>query len=451
MTVCSGVSDEVSSQIEREIESALEPRRFIAEGACFAFVSALHEVESKIAELERAEPGRAALLYEVFLAGCYEKGNELDDSADHFAPFVQSLYCGWVRARQNSGADREETARKLLDWMDTDPFAYSNELENEAVKIFDEPGLGAFKVVALERFETVIKGDADTEEGKRKRDYEAGRFIEMLRAVYREGRNVAEYQAFVERVGITAGDCRTLAEMCSAEGRTEDAWSWVERGLAIAKDSEWGAEYHLVKLRRALLKEFGRTEELLQEVWNAYLKSPGKYRYEELMEYVPDAEREIWHEKAMDAASKGDLREAIDLFLKTEEIERLARRLRRIGNEKLENMSHYTTEPAAKVLEGIHPDLAARLWRAQGMRIIKARKSKYYDAALSNFEKARLCYEAAGLSSEWRQVVDDVLADHKRKSGFIAGFKEIADGQKFVPTPTFLERAKMHWESRKWE
>jgi hypothetical protein len=60
-------------------------------------------------------------------------------------------------------------------------------------------------------------------------------------------------------------------------------------------------------------------------------------------------------------------------------------------------------------LEKGHPDLAARLWRAPGMRIANAKKSKYYDAALSNFERARDCYQRAGLAVEWEQIVRRVL------------------------------------------
>jgi hypothetical protein len=42
-----------------------------------------------------------------------------------------------------------------------------------------------------------------------------------------------------------------------------------------------------------------------------------------------------------------------------------------------------TKEPAAKKLENTHPDVAARLWCAQDMRIVYAKKSNYYHAALS--------------------------------------------------------------------
>jgi hypothetical protein len=43
---------------------------------------------------------------------------------------------------------------------------------------------------------------------------------------------------------------------------------------------------------------------------------------------------------------------------------------------------------------------AARLWRAHGMCIVKAGKSKYYDAAISDFERARRCYARAGLAAD---------------------------------------------------
>jgi hypothetical protein len=67
----------------------------------------------------------------------------------------------------------------------------------------------------------------------------------------------------------------------------------------------------------------------------------------------------------------------------------------------LEQVRHYATQPAVKKLVKPHPDLAARLGRVQGMRMVDAKKSKYYNAALSNFERARDCYQRAGLATQW--------------------------------------------------
>jgi uncharacterized Zn finger protein len=86
------------------------------------------------------------------------------------------------------------------------------------------------------------------------------------------------------------------------------------------------------------------------------------------------------------------------------------------------------SEPIAKKIEKSHPDLAARLWRAQGLRIVNTKKSKYYDAALSNFESAKRCFERAGLGAEWKKTVSQVRADHHRKSGFMSGFQRLVAG-----------------------
>jgi hypothetical protein len=102
--------------------------------------------------------------------------------------------------------------------------------------------------------------------------------------------------------------------------------------------------------------------------------------------------------------------------------------VRRSRNEALENVSHYATERAAKKLEKTHPDVAARLWCAQAMRVVNAKKSKYYGAALSNLERARRCFEMAGLPAAWQRVVEKVRSTHHRKTGFMASFEEIVAG-----------------------
>jgi len=149
-------------------------------------------------------------------------------------------------------------------------------------------------------------------------------------------------------------------------------------------------------MHRELLTRLGRGNEAIEAAWADFREDPGKYSYDELMKFVPKTRRAAWHKKAMDAAKGDDLQSLIELFIDTKEMIRLADLVRGATDETLETVSHYATEPAAEKLEKAHPDLAARLWRAQGMRIVNAAKSKYYDAALSNFGRARRCYERAG-------------------------------------------------------
>jgi len=88
----------------------------------------------------------------------------------------------------------------------------------------------------------------------------------------------------------------------------------------------------------------------------------------------------------------------LELLVETRETERLAELVHFTTDAVLENISHDATEPAAMKLEKPHPELAARLWRAQAMRIVDAGKSKYYEAAAANLERARKCYLRAGLA-----------------------------------------------------
>ena len=104
--------------IEGDIEVALNPGAFIPGRACSSFVTDLRRVATKVEKVNGTNPARAVELYETFLAGCYEKAHELDDSSGSFREFVGDLFCAWIKARQAAGADPNDTAARLLAWMD---------------------------------------------------------------------------------------------------------------------------------------------------------------------------------------------------------------------------------------------------------------------------------------------------------------------------------------------
>lgn len=66
-------------------------------------------------------------------------------------------------------------------------------------------------------------------------------------------------------------------------------------------------------------------------------------------------------------------------------------------------------------LDKVHPDLAARLWRAQGM---------------------------------WVKTVSHVRAEQHRKTAFMSGFESLVAGAGPSDEPCFLERAKARWSGR---
>lgn len=434
--------------IERQMELALSPGAFIPDRATFSFVSDLQEVAAIIGKIARAEPVRAATLYETFLAGCYEKAQEIHDSSGSFGLFVHDLICAWIKARQASGADPDQTAALLLARMDNDPYALCYDIEKDAAKAFNKAGLVAFERQIRARFESAAAAKRTPGKPGHEAEYLRRRWSEALRTIYLAQRNLPAYAALATQTGLTTRDCHALAAMLVTGRKPEEALAWVERGLSLDREGPHGcstADYHLTGLHRELLTKLRRGNEAIEAAWADFQKHPGKYSYDELMKFVPRNERAAWHKKAMDAAEGDDLGSLMELFIETKEIKRLAELVRGVADVGLEKVSHTSTEPAAEKLEKAHPELGARLWRAQGMRIVNAAKSKYYDAALSNFERARRCYERAGLGAEWADTVRYLRTSHRRKTGFMSGFEALAAGAVRGGQPSFLERAKTRW------
>jgi len=437
--------------IEQAIELALNPGSFIPDRACFSFVSDLDQVAAKIATLVASEPSPAVTLYETFLAACHSKVEELDDSSGSFSRFVGDLYCGWIKARQAAEANPDETAARLLSWMDGDDHGFCYHLEKEAAKAFDKAGLVAFVTQVRAKFASAATaGPKAGGTFSDNPDYLRRRWGEVLRTLHAAQNDVAAYIALAEETNLTAQDCHAIATLLIGRRKPEEALGRVGRGIDLDKAAPHGsmAGLDLAKLKRDLLTKLGRGGEALDAAWADYRAHPSKYTYKDLMKYVPKAERHTWHEKAIEAATGTDLSSAMDLLVAAKELDRLADLARQATDNALEGVSHYTTEPVAKKLEKPYPGLAARLWRAQGMRIINAKKSKYYAAALSNFERAKRCFERAGLDTEWKNTVSQVRVGHHRKSGFMLGFERLAAGVGPSDEPSFLERAKARWSER---
>ncbi|MDT8319273.1 MAG: hypothetical protein RQ826_01965 [Xanthomonadales bacterium] len=440
--------------IEQEIELVLNPGAFIPYRASFSFVSDLDEVAAKIARLVSSDPARAATLYETFLAACYLKIEELDDSSGNFGEFVENLYCGWIEARQADGADPDETASRLLTWIDQDDYGFCYGLEMAAVKVFDKPNLSAFVKRVRARFDAAAQKSVKEDDTFWERpDYLCRQWGEILRTLYAARKDVAAYIALTEETGLTAKDCHVVATLLVSKRKPGEALSWVERGFEVDRQAPHGstAGYDLAKLKRDLLTRLGRGDEALDAAWSDYLRDPATYTYDDLMKYVPKGQHKEWHEKAIEAAMGADLHATMDLLLDTRELNRLAELVRQTRDDELEDLSHYATEPVARKFEKPHPDLAARLWRAQGLRIVNAGKSRYYDAALANFERAWHCFERAGQEDEWSETVCQVRADHYRKSSFMPGFERLAEGVGPSDEPTFLKLAKARWKAKEWK
>ncbi len=440
--------------MEAEIEHALDPGRFVSDRGCFRFVDSLEQVAAAIGRLVTDDPERAATLYETFLAGCYEKAEEVDDSSGSFGMFAQSLISGWITARQAAEACPQQTTARLLACMDNDQYGFCHRLEREIATVFDEAGLAAFIDQIRSRFEAADQAataSVGSDQAARRRRAETLRWAETLRSLYATQGDLNAYVELADRTGLTTDDCLTAANLLVTRGDPAQALSWVERGLELDTHRPYPsfAAHSLTELKPRLLANLGHGEQALETAWANYRKHPDQYSYDRLMTFVPQAERPAWHDRAITAALDGDgdryLPAVIELLLHTDETGRLGQLAARTSDSSLEGVGHHAAEQAGTALEPGHPSEAARIWRAQGMRILKAGKNKYNSAALRYFEHAKRCYQQADQPAQWQQVIDEVYAQHSRKTSFLPHFDEIVTGIDRTPQPSFLDQAKTRW------
>lgn len=422
--------------IEYAIEDAIKPGDFIGYNEGWSFISGLEKVNEQIDGVADKQPLQAVDLIETFIAVCYEKAEEIDDSSGSFGMFVEELFCPWVNARQKGNCDPRETVTRLLSWMDDDDYGFTYQLEKSVSKVLSPQGLNEFAATIRIRFDA-----------ERKKDHHHRQLGESLKTIYAAGRDLKSYILICEETVFLPKDCEIIAGLLLSRRKPAKALEWVEKGLIIQKDGRLyrGSSYNLETMKRDILTKLGRTEEALEDAWQNFLKHPDEFSHKELIRHIPKQQRIEWYPRILEVINTAPLSSAITLLLRLQENERLAQRLRKISDGSIESLSHYTINPAAEELAGDYPDVAAKLYQAMGFRIINAGKSKYYDAALSNFEQAKRCYEKADLELVWMETIEKVMNDHARKYSFMPGFKQVVAGKGPSTEPSIIERAKTRW------
>jgi hypothetical protein len=214
-----------------------------------------------------------------------------------------------------------------------------------------------------------------------------------------------------------------MATILAAKDDPAAALTWTERGLGIE------TSYDLRSKHRELLTVLGRHDEAIQHEWSHFTQVPTIYSYQTLMELVPGTARATWHDRAIEAAvqSGASLSVLLPLLVDTEETARLACVIDQCTDDHLSHAGYRTVE-AAEALDESCPEQAARLWRALGLDIVNAGKSKQYAAAVEYFGRVQRCFAVAGLPDCWDELVDQVRANHYRKAGFIREFEKVVTG-----------------------
>jgi len=419
------------ANLKRAIVNALEPGRFIAWRGVGDFIEELDEVREELLPMGDADgqPAEAAELLETFIAGCYEKADEIDDSSAEFCVFVTEIYADWIRARQAAGADPAETAAALLSWWVHDDYGFCGDLHSWGTEALDRDGLEAMDLAAraLEDVEPRF----------------ASGMLEIRKSVRERLGDTEAFVALCEDAGgACPADCEVLAGMFRLRGRPEEALAWADRGLEMERqgDRRGPPAWALDHLRRDLLKELGRDAEAAGSAWSSFVRAPCGLAFEALMETVKPEEREAWKARALEAISEADPYVRLELLLVMEDRDRLAEMVAATPREWLSEISHHLLEPAAGLLPADHPVLAAKLEVAMALRLVEARKSRYYDVALERLQRARDLLLANGGQQHWDDLTEAIRVRHGAQYGFMPGFERLVAGEDVGVDSEFLER-----------
>lgn len=440
-----------SSALERDIERALQPGRFIGYRECYEFVSTLESILEQLRGMvgtSREAAEVAAGVLATFLGACHEKAEEIDDSGANLSMFVNDLFVCWVQARQTSGASAEETIADLVAWMDDDPYGFCLDLERDVARVMNALHLATFERVARAR----LRSSAPDDRGRA--GYPRRRWTEVLERLLVAQRRVDDFVAMCRERGLSSNDCDVVAGIHAGRGHLEEALRWTRNGLTLCASERYGsAQYELNRRERDLLQRLGRFDEVLEAAWREFDASPGRYGLDELREVVPPEQWERWRERALTRVETAGAPAAIEVFVELGDERRLAKVVAAAPVGDLAQVDDRSLMAAAHALEKERPELSAALYASLAERILEAKQSKRYATAHACLERARAGYAAAGEPGTWEQLVASIRAVHARKYSFMPGFEAIVaggsasdvEGSEDGTAESFLERSRRRW------
>lgn len=406
--------EERVSQIENDIRRHLSHGTYVPWDEVSGFVSELEPAVREIKSLEnQGYPREATQLYEFFVEQSRRKHGEVHDEVD-FHWFIEGLV--WSREICRSKVEEADAVAPHVAEAVEDDFLH---LDTAKLDRLSDSVLDALERLISDRLHQLNESDeGELTWSPQSRSEARRRYPEMLKEICRIRAGGDAFADLVERLGPTVDDCLTVAEMKAEEGDLEAALEWTQRGSELGASSgrRSFASDKLDNLRLQLLQELGRDEEAVKLAWQSFRRSSNASQYETLLDVVPVEERNAWRERALDAMLAGGMSWAYLRICSEEgDVDRLASFVAEHTREQLQQLSHKVAEPVADALEDEQPEFAAKVYAAQGFRIVDAGKSKYYVEAVDYFSAARRLWMAVGDEAAWAQVIERIDDEHSRK------------------------------------
>lgn len=406
--------EERVSKIEGDVRRQLSHGIFVPWNEVSGFVAELEPAVREIQSLEnQGYPSEATQLYEFFVEQCRRKYGEVHDEVE-FHWFIQGLV--WSREICRSKVEEADAVARHVAEVFEDDFLL---LDAAKLDRMSDTILDALERLIADRLRQLNESDeGELTWSPQSRSEARRRYPEVLKEISRIRADSDAFADLLEQLGPTVDDCQTVAEIKAEEGELEAALEWTQRGIRLDASSGRSsfARDKLDHLRLQLLQDLERCEEAVEEAWKSFRRSSNASQYKTLLDVVPVEERDSWRERALDTMLAGGMSWAYLRICSDEgDVDRLASFVAEHSREKLQQINHKVAEPVAKALEDEQPALAAKVYAAQGLRIVDAGKSKYYDEAVDYFSGARRLWMAVGNEEAWEQFIERVDDEHSRK------------------------------------
>lgn len=409
--------------------------RYIAWNEGFGFTGKLEDVHRDLVAFAKAHAKEALGYFDVFLAGCLVKGNEVDDSGGEFGMFLDGLFQSWTRCCSAAGMKPADFIRKLAHWMKADDIGFCHDLEETVIPALSKEYRSELRI-SLEQRLGKKPSDDMTETERRESSYQRQSTLSTLKKLFVSTNNTTALIQTGEQYGFTPEDCLALATAFGSRGQLERALEWSERGLKCGD----ARNYELERLRRQLMTKTGRRGDAVKEAWEKFEQLPSIHTLEDVLECASKGDKKDLTSKALVVLEKADLQNAAEAFHELGAIDPLIRRIDDAKDQDLKKLYYSNAIPIAKSIAKKHPIQSARLYVAQALVVLDHKKSKAYHHAHDYLHEAKILFERAGEKETWSRWVEVIRHEHRLKSGFMPDFEEIAAGKGPLREPSFMER-----------
>ena len=227
-------------RILADIERCLCCGDLIFEGNEDGFIEGLRSVKKRLDGLvSNGEAAHTVGLYEVFLAGCEEKMNEMSGEGLEMTEFFQDLFVSWIRARQKAGFDSQETVSQVLHMMDHDDYGLCDDVEQEIARHIKGPEFSLFVEKIHARLDQALSSDENKNTKTPHNSWSIRKNAEILKAIALAQGSVRMYRDIAQKIGFTPKDCEVMARIYMKRSRWNEALGYVNRGLELEKARGW--------------------------------------------------------------------------------------------------------------------------------------------------------------------------------------------------------------------